>query len=98
MSEATTIEQLKQRFDKCSHDKTRIETQLKTAQENLNKLKKEALEQHGSDDLKTLKAQLAEMKKENEARRAKYEQLLDKIESDLADIEEQFTGEDSAGE
>ena len=95
MSELATIEQLKQRFDECSHHKTRIETQLKTAQGNLDKLKKEALEQHGSDDLKTLKAQLAEMKKENETRRAKYEKLLDKIDADLAAIEEQFSDEES---
>ncbi len=94
MNGPATIEQLKKRFDEFNTQKIQVETKLKSAEQTLNQLKAEAMEEHGSDDMKTLTAKLKTIKKENEAKRAGYEKLLDKIESDLAGIEEKFVGEE----
>ena len=51
------------------------------------KRRKQALDQHGTDDLDALRGKLEDMKAENERRRAAYQAELEKIEAALADAE-----------
>ena len=85
-----TLEELQARFQSLSDEKIKVETQREHAQQELQKIKAEALEQFGSDDLKTLRDRLAKMKKNNEQRRIDYQKKLDQIEQKLVEIDEQF--------
>lgn len=85
-----TIEQLQTRYNKFNKHKIVVETDRKHALDQLAKLKANALEQFGSDDLEQLQKTLEKMKSDNEMKRAKYQRDLDSIEQKLADIEERF--------
>ena len=89
-SPSQTIEQLQARYEEFKEQKLIVEVQKKSAIEKLDEIKKEALEKYGSDDLDELKSRLAEMKKDNEQKRASYQQSLDEIENRLAEINDQF--------
>ena len=89
-NETQSIEELQSRFQKFSDQKIKVETQRDHAQSELEKLKAEALEQFGSDDLETLKSKLAKMKATNEQKRVDYQTQLDQIEQKLGEIDEQF--------
>ena len=88
--EQQAIEALQVRFDKLSHERTRIEARQEAAQKQLDELREQARQQFGTDDVKELEKQLAAMKKENEEKRARYEASLDGIEGKLKEIENQF--------
>ena len=85
-----TLEALQARFQSLSDEKIKVATQREHAQQELQKVKADALEQFGSDDLKTLKARLAEMKKNNEQRLIDYQKQLDQVEQKLVEIDEKF--------
>ena len=85
-----TIEELQARFQSFAEQKIKVETQRDHARQELEKLKAEALEQFGSDDLATLKSQLQEMRQSNEQKRIDYQKQLDSIEQKLSEIDEQF--------
>lgn len=87
---AQDIEQLRRRHAELDKKKTIAETQLKSANEQLETLKRQAMELYGTDDLDELKAKLEAMKRENESRRAAYQNHLDQIEGGLADVEKQY--------
>jgi chromosome segregation ATPase len=96
--EVAEIEVLRQKYGELQTKKTRAETNLENAREQLEKLKKEAREAYGTDDLGELKAKLAEIKAENEAKTTKYRKDLEKIEADLQAVEENYktSAEESA--
>lgn len=85
-----TIDELQARYQRLADEKIKVETQREHAQQRLQEIKAEALEQFGSDDLKTLKARLADMKKNNDQKRVDYQKHLDQIEQKLLEINEQF--------
>jgi chromosome segregation ATPase len=87
---AQDIEQLKKRHAELDKKKTIAETQLKSANEQLESLKKQAMELYGTDDLDELKKRLEAMKAENERRRSEYQKHLDEIEGGLAEVEKQY--------
>ena len=82
-----TIEELTKRYQDLNTRKIQAETNLKTARKQLEDLRKRAKKDYGTDDLDELKKELQKLKEENEAKRAAYQQSLDKIESDLAAVE-----------
>ena len=85
-----TIEQLQERFVELDRERTRIETNRENAAKRLGELKAEAREKFGTDDVEQLEKQLAKLKLENEQKRSTYQKKLDKIESSLSEIKEQF--------
>ena len=82
-----TIEQLTERYQGLNKRKIQAETNLKNAQKQLDDLRKQAKKDYGTDDLEDLKKKLDAMKQDNEAKRAKYQDDLNKIEADLAAVE-----------
>ena len=88
-----TLEQLSQRYSRLNDQRVRAQTNLENAQSQLDNLEKQALESFGTSDLQDLKSKLAAMESENEKRLVEYQQHLDAIESQLADVEKQFTQE-----
>src|ERR1051326_2724581 len=94
---AQDIEQLAARHRDLDKKKTVAETNLKSANERLEELKRQAKEAYGTDDLEQLRAKLETMKQENERRRREYQQHLDEIESKLSEIENQYAAARQAG-
>lgn len=98
----TTIEQLRERYNKLSHKKTEAETNLKNAEKHLKELQVQAQKEHGTSDLAKLRKKLAEMEAENERQTLDYQKHLDEIETKLEDIESDprvpATTSDEAGE
>lgn len=86
VADGQTIEQLKQRFEKLNETRIKIETQRNAAQEQLAQLRESAIAQFGTDDVEKLKSQLAEIKAENERKRAEYEKSLNAIDERLGQI------------
>jgi septation ring formation regulator EzrA len=85
-----SIETLQKRFADLNTQKIRAESALKHAQDDLNKLKTQAREKHGTEDVAELRQKLETMTAENEAKRSQYQKALDQIESDLLDVEQKF--------
>ncbi|TWT58667.1 hypothetical protein KOR42_20490 [Thalassoglobus neptunius] len=82
-----TIEELQSRYQVLHEKKIATQTNLTNAQSELQKLKKEALEKYGTDDLEELRSKLEELTAENERKRRDYQTLLEGIETDLAKVE-----------
>lgn len=85
-----TIEQLQQRYAKLNEQRITAAANLEHAKTQLERLRKEARENYGTDDLLELKKKLEEMKAENETKRANYQQELERIEADLSAVEQKF--------
>jgi chromosome segregation ATPase len=90
--EAQDIEALKRRHQDLATRRTRAETQLETAQQELARLKAEAKSAYGTDDLAELEKLLAARKAANEKKRAEYQASLERIERELAEVEAKFEG------
>jgi chromosome segregation ATPase len=90
-----SIEKLQERFSQLNKRKIQAETNLDHARTQLETLQTEAREKYGTDDLAALREKLAQMKAENEAKRASYQEQLDKIEADLASVDQKFAAENS---
>jgi chromosome segregation ATPase len=84
------IEQLRKRHKELEREKVTAEANLKSATQQLDALKSEAEAKYGTRDLAELKKKLAEMKEENERRRAAYQRHLEEIEARLAQVENEF--------
>lgn len=82
-----TIESLREQYDRLNRRKIQAQTQLESATKQLEELEREAIEQFGTADVEELKVKLAEMERENERRRQEYQELLEGIERDLAQVE-----------
>ena len=83
------IEQLRKRHSQLERKKIEAETSLKNAGDQLKRLKKQAREAYGTDDLEELSKKLAAMQVENERKRSDYQKHLDEVESKLAAVEEE---------
>ena len=81
------IEELRQRYESLKTKKITAEANLTTSSHALDNLKKQAREKYGTDDLQALRAMLENMKRENERKRAEYQQHLTEIEGQLAEVE-----------
>jgi chromosome segregation ATPase len=92
-----SIEKLQERYKQLNTRKIQAETHLDNARAQLEALQAEAREKYGTDDLAALREKLAQMKAENESKRAAYQEQLDKIEADLAVVEQKFAAENSPG-
>ncbi len=85
-----SIEDLRKRYVTLNEQRISTSVHLKNAEESLDKLKAEARESWGTDELEALQKRLEEMTRDNEQRRDEYERHLAKIEADLADVERNF--------
>jgi chromosome segregation ATPase len=90
-----SIEQLQERYATLNAKKIAAETELKGAEKRLKELQKEARDKYGTDDVAKLREMLENLKRENEEKRANYQASLDRIENDLAAVEEKFTAAQS---
>ncbi len=84
---AQSMEQLEKRFQSLNTKKIQVETQLDEETKRLEKLKADAREKFGTDDLSELQANLKKLEEDNERKRAEYQQSLDKIDQDLKQVE-----------
>ena len=92
-SSSQTIEELRERYEELNSKRIVFQTKRDSALEQLNELKASAMELYGTDDVDQLQKKLKELKKENEVKRKKYQESLDKIELQLDEIQEDFDGE-----
>ena len=81
------IEALKKRHRELENQRIAAQTNLKTATDQLEQLKKESREQYGTDDLDRLREKLEEMKRDNERKRVEYDRHLAEIERNLDEVE-----------
>jgi hypothetical protein len=89
-SNDVSIEVLQQRYQTLHTRKIQAETNLANAIQQLDRLKQQAREKYGTDDVAKLREQLDTMRTENDQKRRSYQAQLDGIELDLADIEQKF--------
>jgi hypothetical protein len=89
-----SIEQLQARYHDLNKKKIQAETNLDNAKKTLDNLKAEAREKFGSDDVDELREKLRAMKAENEEKRQSYQAELDRIETDLANVEKNLGAAD----
>ena len=68
------------------------------ARRQLSALQKDAREKYGTDDVAELRQKLESMKAENETKRRTYQADLDRIESELAQVEQSFAQSNGNGE
>ena len=85
-----SIEQLQKRYQRLNERKFKAEANLETAKQQLERLQREAREKYGTDDVAELGKKLEAMRNENEVKRSKYQADLDRIERDLAAVEDRF--------
>ena len=90
MSQVESIEQLRERYDRLNHRKTEAQTLLKQAESELERLRAEAKEKFGTDDLDELKKKLAEIEAENLRRREAYQKQLDSIDAALKEVDKKY--------
>jgi hypothetical protein len=83
------IEKLRKRYKSLEEQQITAKANRKTSQEALDRLKQQARQDYGTDDLEELRKKLEQMKAENEQKRADYQRHLDEIERQLADVEQQ---------
>ena len=85
------IETLRKRHTDLDRKRAAAEANLRTANDQLDTLRREAREQYQTDDLDELRKKLQAMKDENDRKRTEYQQHLDQIETNLKQIEQQHT-------
>ena len=85
------IETLRKRHTDLDRKRAAAEANLRTANETLDALRREARELYQTDDPDELRKKLAAMKEENDRKRTEYQQHLDQIETNLKQIETQHT-------
>lgn len=90
MAEAQDIEELRRRYDDLNQKRIRTDANLQNARKRLEELQEQAKKDFGTDDLDKLRAKLTEMKSENERKRSEYQESLDRIECELAEVEQQY--------
>ena len=91
------IELLRKRFETLNEKRIAAETNRKSAEEALEKLRKKARDEYQTDDLAELQKKLKDMIANNERLRADYQKHLDGIESQLAAVEETHRAHGSGG-
>jgi hypothetical protein len=93
-----SIEQLRTRYQSLDKRKIQAETNLENARKELERLQREAREKYGTDDVDELRKKLGQMKTDNEEKRRNYQADLDRIESELAEIESRYERAGTPGE
>jgi hypothetical protein len=83
-----TIEQLTERYKKLNETRIGTERDLKHANEQLSKLKEQAMSTWGTDDIETLQKMLEEMRISNDKKLTDYQKHIEEIETRLKGIEE----------
>ena len=83
-----SIEELASRYNNLNEKRIRAESDLKHAEDQLKKLKDEAMATWETDDLPTLEKMLKDMLESNERKRRDYQEHLDGIEFKLKQIDE----------
>ena len=91
-----SIEALQRRYQTLNTKKIQAETNLEHAQTQLAKLQQRARDDYETDDVAALRTKLAEMTAENERKRSNYQADLDRIEADLAAVEQTFAASEKA--
>jgi hypothetical protein len=86
-----SIEDLKKRYTGLHEKKITAQADLNNAKKELANLKKSAREQFGTEDLDELRGKLKQMKEDNERKRSEYQAHLEKIEADLAAVDQKFS-------
>jgi chromosome segregation ATPase len=81
------LESLKGDYKELETKKIQTETNIKTLEAELKKLRKQAQESFGTSDLEELKKLLEKRRQENETLVAEYEQHIRGIKERLAEIE-----------
>ncbi|HZL34529.1 MAG TPA: hypothetical protein VFC78_04405 [Tepidisphaeraceae bacterium] len=84
------IEQLQKRYETLKEKKITAEANYKNATNQLDDLKANAQRSYGTDDLAALREKLKQMEADNERKRGEYQAHLDKIESDLKEVDQKF--------
>ena len=92
------IEKLQSRYKVLYEEKIRVETELKSALQELSKHKETAQKNWGTDDVVELEKKLQSIKTENEKKRSDYQKHLDSIESQLKNIKNDPITEDDLNE
>jgi hypothetical protein len=83
------IEDLRERHRALEEKKITARANLRTSQDTLNRLKQQARDSYGTDDIEELRKKLEAMKRENENKRADYQRHLGDVERQLAEVEVQ---------
>lgn len=83
------IETLKKRYEALNEKKIKAKANQEAAEKQLNALKEQARHDYGTDNLDELRQKLAELKAENERKRAEYQAHLEDIETKLSAVEQQ---------
>jgi hypothetical protein len=86
-NKAPDIEKLRQQYENLNTKRITAKANLTTSNQTLERLKKEAREKYGTDDLASLRAKLEAMTQDNERKRAEYQEHLTAIEGQLAEVE-----------
>lgn len=81
------LETLKKEYDSLHRQKITTEADLKNLEKSLEKLKATAQENYGTSDIAKLREILENRRSENEDRVAQYEEHINEIKGNLADIE-----------
>jgi chromosome segregation ATPase len=89
-ADEATIEQLQERYHALHKKKIQAETNLENARKQLETLQREAREKYGTADIAELRTKLDAMKAENDSKRRSYRADLDRIEGELAAVEQKF--------
>jgi chromosome segregation ATPase len=92
------IEVLQQRFQSLNTRKIQAETNLDNARKELERLQRESRDKYGTDDVDELRKKLEQMKSDNEEKRRNYQADLDRIESELSEIESRYERAGTPGE
>lgn len=86
-----SIEELQLRYNGLNTRKIQAETNLKNAEKQLDQLKQQAREKYGTDDVEKLREQLTEMRNENDRKRREYQAELDRIDSELTKVDQEYS-------
>lgn len=95
-SDEQPIEQLQKRYGDLHRKQIEAARDLDNAEKRLDELKREARDKFKTDDVGELQKMLAQMREENEAKRAQYQAHLDQIETELAAVEQKFAAQENA--
>jgi chromosome segregation ATPase len=93
-----SIEVLQQRYQSLNTRRIQAETNLENARKELDRLRHEARDKYGTDDVDELRKKLEQMKSDNEEKRRDYQAELDRIEAELGEIETRYERAGTPGE
>jgi len=88
--QTNSIESLKARYEDLKSKKITAEANLKHANDTLEELRREALQQFGTDDVDALREKLREMEAENARLQEEYDRHLTQIETNLSEVETRY--------